>query len=97
VPPVRCHLHSKKPEEKALLLLDHYCPAHSSNDVQKSKDGQIKAMFLPKNTTALIQLTDQGTILPYKTYYHGEPFGGVVNYDLQVTEYLKTLMLKNAV
>jgi hypothetical protein len=54
VPSVRRHLHSKKLEEKALLLLDH-CLAHPSADVLKLKDGKIKAMFLPKNTTALIQ------------------------------------------
>jgi hypothetical protein len=53
LPSVRRHLHSKKLEENALLLLDH-CPAHPSGNVLKSKDGKIKAMFLPKNTTALI-------------------------------------------
>jgi hypothetical protein len=44
-----------------VLLLDH-CPAHPSADVLKSKDGKIKAMFLPTNTTALIQPMDQGII-----------------------------------
>jgi hypothetical protein len=58
---VRRHLRSKKLEEKALLLLDH-CPAHPSADVLKLKDGKIEAMFLPKNTTALIQPMDQGII-----------------------------------
>jgi hypothetical protein len=47
IPSVRCHLHSKKLKEKALLLLDH-CPAHPPADVLKSKDGKIKAMFLPR-------------------------------------------------
>jgi hypothetical protein len=61
VPSVRRCLLSKKLEEKALLLLDH-CPAHPSDDVLKPKDGKIKAMFLPKNTTALIQPLDQGII-----------------------------------
>jgi hypothetical protein len=61
VPSVRRHMCSKKLEEKALLLLDH-CPAHPSADVLKSKDGKIKAVFLPKNATALIQPVDQGII-----------------------------------
>jgi hypothetical protein len=48
-------------EEKALLLLDH-CPVHPSVDDLKLKDGKIKVMFLPKITTALIQLMAQGII-----------------------------------
>jgi hypothetical protein len=48
-------LHPKKLEDRALLLLDH-CAAHPSVDIPKSKYGQIRATFLPKNTTALIQV-----------------------------------------
>jgi hypothetical protein len=81
VPSVICHLHSKKPEEKAVLVLDH-CPAHPSSDVLKSKDEEIKAMFLPTNTTALIQPMDQGIILACKAYCHCELLGGVVNSEL---------------
>jgi hypothetical protein len=96
VPSVKCHMHSKKLEEKALSLLDQ-CPAHPSADVLKSKDEKIKAMFLPKNTTALIQPMDQGIIFACKAYYRCELLGGVVNSELQVTEFLKTLMLKDVV
>jgi hypothetical protein len=73
--------------------LDH-CPAHPSADVLKTKGGKIKAMFLPTNTTALIRPMDQGNIQAHKAYYRGELLGGVVNSDLQVTEFLKTLTLK---
>jgi hypothetical protein len=69
LPSAKRHLHSKKIEDKALLPLDH-CPAHPSADVLKLKDGKIKAMFLPKNSTALIQPMDQGIIQAYKAYYH---------------------------
>jgi hypothetical protein len=72
-----------------LLLLDH-CPAHPSADLLISKDGKIKVMFLPKNTAALIQPMDQGIIRACKVYYHSELLGGVVNSELQVTEFLKT-------
>jgi hypothetical protein len=65
MPSVRCHLLSKKLEEKALLLLDH-CPAHPSADVLKSKDGKIKAVF---------QLMDQGIIRGCKAYYRGDLLG----------------------
>jgi hypothetical protein len=94
VPPERRHLRSKKLEEKALFLLDH-CPAHPSADVLKSKDGNIKAMFVPKNTTALILLMDQGIIRACKAYYRGELLDGFVNSKLQVKELLKTLTLND--
>jgi hypothetical protein len=74
--------------------LEH-CPAHPSADVLKSEDGRIKAMVLPKNTTALIQPMDQGIIRACRAYYRGELIGGVVNSELQVTGILKTLMLKD--
>jgi hypothetical protein len=94
VPSVTRHLRSKKLVEKALLLLDH-CPAHPSTHVLKSKDGKIKAMFLPRNTTTLIQLMDQGNIRACKTYYCGEMLGAIVNSELPVAEFLNTLTLKN--
>ncbi|XP_045104416.1 tigger transposable element-derived protein 7-like [Portunus trituberculatus] len=53
---------------KALILLDN-APAHPSSDVLKSADGKIKAMFLPKNTTSLIQPMDQGVISAFKRIY----------------------------
>jgi hypothetical protein len=71
LPSVRYHVHSNKLEEKAMLLMDHRL-AHPSADVLILKDGKIKAKFLPKNTTALIQPTDQGIIQACKIYYHSE-------------------------
>lgn len=91
----RCHLCFKKLEEKALLLLDH-CPAHPSADGLKLKNGMIKTMFLPKNTTVLIWPMDQSIIRACKTYYCSELLSGLVNSELQNTEFLNTLMLKEA-
>jgi hypothetical protein len=54
-------MHYKKLEAKRLLVLTHY-PTHPFADGQKSKDRKIQAMFLPKNTTAMIQLMDQDII-----------------------------------
>jgi hypothetical protein len=57
---------SKKLEEKVLLLSDH-CPAYSSADVLKLKDGKIRATFLPNNSTTLIQPMDHGIIRVFET------------------------------
>jgi hypothetical protein len=41
----------QKLEGKALLLMNH-SPEHTVTGVMKLKDGNIRAKFLPKNTTA---------------------------------------------
>lgn len=84
----------KKLEEKVLLLSDH-CPAYSSVDVLKLKDGKIRATFLPNKSTTLIQHMNHGIIPVFETYYHSELLGGVVNSGLKIREFLKILMLKD--
>lgn len=57
------------PEEvKALLLLDN-APAHPSEEKLITTDGKIRVMFLPPNTTSLIQPMDQGVISACKRRY----------------------------
>ena len=53
VPAVRRHLRKQGLEEKAALVLDN-STAHPADDLT-SNDGKICAVFLPKNTTSLIQ------------------------------------------
>jgi hypothetical protein len=50
---------------KALLILDN-APAHPD---LSSKDGKIKCLALPPNTTALIQPVDQGIIMACRRLY----------------------------
>ncbi|XP_069176342.1 tigger transposable element-derived protein 7-like [Procambarus clarkii] len=57
----------KASEVKALLLLDN-APAHPISKLI-SRDGRIKCMALPPNTTSLIQPLDQGVILAAKRMY----------------------------
>jgi hypothetical protein len=58
----------KEEDVKALLILDN-APAHPSGNLLTSSDGKIKTMFLPPNTTLLIQPLDQGVILSCKLLY----------------------------
>lgn len=60
----------KIPENKvkALILLDN-CPAHPQVDQLTSDDKKIRCMFLPANTTSLIQPMDQGVIYTAKRLY----------------------------
>ncbi|XP_050524168.1 jerky protein homolog-like [Daktulosphaira vitifoliae] len=68
VPSVRRHLSSINFPMEAVLLLDN-CPGHPSADELISEDGKIFAMFLPPNTTAMIQPMDQNVIQIIKLNY----------------------------
>ena len=57
-----------KEDVKAVLLLDN-APAHPADTILSSKDGKVKAMFLPPNTTSLLQPMDQGVIESMKRHY----------------------------
>ena len=50
---------------KAILLLDNAL-AHPHAHKLLSKDGRIRAVFLPPNTSALVQPMDQGIIVNTK-------------------------------
>jgi hypothetical protein len=78
MPAVKNYQRSWKLDEKAVLLLDN-CPVHPPSESLKSKDGKKVVMFLPKNTTALIQHLDQGTIRAFKAYYRRALLTAVVN------------------
>lgn len=54
-------------EFKILLVIDN-APAHPSN-INDLGNKNIKVVFLPPNTTALLQPMDQGAIAAFKAYY----------------------------
>ena len=68
VPSVKKYLRDNKLSYKALLLLDN-ATSHPSSDVLRSSDGNIMAMYLPPNTTSLIQPMDQGVLVTVKRHY----------------------------
>ena len=52
-------------EYKILLLMDN-AAAHPSTDCLQSSDAKVTTMFLPPNTTSVIQPKDQGILEPLK-------------------------------
>jgi hypothetical protein len=54
-------------KRKFVLLADN-CTAHTNNSLLKN----IKVIFLPANTTSLIQPCDQGIIRAFKAHYRRE-------------------------
>ena len=65
---IKHYLSIKGLPTKALLLMDN-APSHLSTKELCSRDGLIKTMFLPANTTSLIQPMDQGVLYNLKRRY----------------------------
>ena len=57
------------PDDVKALLLLYNAPAHPSADKLVSADGRIRVMYLPANTTSLIQPMDQDVISACKRRY----------------------------
>ena len=67
-------------EVKALLLLDN-APAHPSDKSLVAHNGRIRVLYLPANTTSIIQPMDQGVIVSAKRMYRytGKPLDHMGN------------------
>lgn len=96
---VKQHLKAKKLPLKALLLLDN-APGHPDSDDLKVKtaDGYIEVMYLPKNTTALIQPMDQNVIKTLKAHYKKRLLMDIISQpDADITLLLKQFNIKDAI
>ena len=93
VPAVRRHLRERGLKEEALLLLDN-CRAHPPAEKLRSADGRITVMYLPPNTTSIIQPLNQGVISSFKRHYRRELVKEIVLSELDVTPFLKQFRLK---
>lgn len=87
-------------KEKRLLLLDN-APSHPSAATLQSPDGKIKSIFLPPNTTSIIQPMDQGVLEPCKRRYKRKLLGHIIleneSEDKSVPDILKSIMMKDVV
>ncbi len=68
VPKCRKALEEKGLPKKAILLLDN-APSHPDVESLCSSDGEISCVYLPPNTTSLIQPMDQGVLENIKRLY----------------------------
>ena len=99
VPAVTKHLKDKGLEPKALLLMDN-APSHPSGTVLVSKDKKITMMFLPANTTALIQPMDQGVLEAMKRRYRKSLLRKLLMVDGEgqsMVTFVKTINIKHVV
>ena len=76
-------------------------PAHPSTEELCSQDGLIKTMFLPANTTSLIQPMDQGVLYNLKRRYKRNLLEKMKLYEttdgLPYDQFAKALNIKDCV
>ena len=71
IPAITGYLKSRKLPLKALLLMDN-APSYPSTEMLQSKDGNIKCLFLPPNTTSQVEPMDKGVFGCTKRHYRKE-------------------------
>ena len=91
VPAVKSHQRSQNIRSpKALLLIDN-CSAHP--DELSSRDGSVTCLFLPPNTTSLIQPMDQGILQAMKNRYKRKLLQKVIcSQDIDQTQSIKDIV-----
>ncbi|XP_069611020.1 tigger transposable element-derived protein 1-like [Ranitomeya imitator] len=99
VPGVERYCTSKDIPFKVLLILDN-APGHPAH--LDDFNPNVKVVYLPPNTTALIQPMDQGVIATFKAYYLRRVIGNALaaterNKDLTLKEFWKTYNIIDAV
>jgi hypothetical protein len=99
VPLVRDYLSSKKLEQKAVLILDN-APCHPV--ILKSEDNMINCLFLPPNTTSLIQPMDQCVISALKRAYRRQLIHDMLldiesNENFNIEEYVKKYDIRHCI
>ncbi|XP_066489716.1 tigger transposable element-derived protein 1-like [Tiliqua scincoides] len=85
-PAVKQYCEEKNVEPRALLLLDS-APGHPHNLETLRTSVPVEVVFLPSNTTSLLQPMDQGVISYFKAYYLRRTFKQLVSnmYDQEQT------------
>ena len=85
--------------ERAILLLDN-APSHPDVDSLRSDDGEISCVYLPPNTTSLIQPMDQGVLQNIKRHYKCDLLLCLLDDEadsMNMADFSETLNIKDAV
>eukprot|EP00061_Rhincodon_typus_P018691 g47972.t1 len=88
----------EKLDFKILRIRDN-APSHPPTIGELSAN--IKVLFLPRNTTSLLQPIDQGVIAPFKAYYLRRTFKRLIaateGHKNSVLQFWKSVNIKNAI
>ena len=95
-PAVRAYQQESGVTGKVMLLLNN-CIAHKLMSVQFPEDPQFEILFLPPNTTTVIQPMDQGVILKAKRVFHCRMLRQVVSYSGNIQEFYDKYNLRDCI
>ena len=100
VPDVKSFCLDNNVPYKVLLLLDN-APSHPGSSTLTSSDGCVKTMFLPPNTTSVIQPMDQGILESCKRRFKRKLLWHVLteneSSNMSVPDILKKVNMKDVV
>ena len=96
VPKVKAFLKKENLPSEAVLVLDN-CSAHCSSDELKSFDGAITTIFLPPQTTAILQPMDQNIIQMIKANYRRKLLREIHGRPGEFEENIKLINIKDAI
>nr|XP_033330929.1 tigger transposable element-derived protein 1-like [Megalopta genalis]XP_033330930.1 tigger transposable element-derived protein 1-like [Megalopta genalis]XP_033330931.1 tigger transposable element-derived protein 1-like [Megalopta genalis] len=92
-PSVKQYQEEKQISGKVILLLDN-CEAHKAL-LQEDKD--FKIMYLPPNTTSILQPMDQGIVEKTKRIFRQKLLQRVLTYDKGINEFYADYTIKNCI
>ena len=80
------------------VLLDN-APSHPPAEdlVHKTRDGEITVLYLPPNTTSILQPMDQGPIEATKRLYRKELVSSIVSDDAPLSATIKSLTILSVI
>ena len=99
VPVVKGHLNLLGLEERAVLLLDN-APSHTKVYLLMNNDSKIRCVFLPPNTTSVLQPMDQGVLDTVKRHYRKKLMRKALDEDNEsksMAEIKKSITIKDAI
>nr|XP_012151897.1 PREDICTED: jerky protein homolog-like [Megachile rotundata] len=77
---------------KVILLVDN-CSSHKDREPEEL----FEVLYLPPNTTSLIQPMDQGVIAKFKTLYRHQILRRILQYEKRMEEFYKSFNIKDCI
>ncbi|XP_057566797.1 tigger transposable element-derived protein 1 [Hippopotamus amphibius kiboko] len=100
IPEAEYYLQSRNLAFKILLILDN-APVHCCEEL-KSAHPNVEVLFMPSNTTSLIQPLDQGIIKAFKAHYTREFYSKAfealkANKETTMVDYWKSVTIRSVI
>ncbi|XP_053571416.1 tigger transposable element-derived protein 5 [Bombina bombina] len=96
VPGVKRYLRRCCLQQKAVLLINQY-PVKPPAEELQTPDGNIRVLFLSKNTRNKIQSMDQGVISSFKQLYKRELLKLMLSCDSTPSDFVRSFVLKDMI